>query len=294
MYSPSFFYKSLIFSLSFFLATIGFAETFILPDKGLLIGEQRWVYPEANDNLISLGYRYNIGSNEVRLANPHINSKSILPLNLSILLPTQHILPKEAKEGIVINLAEYRLYYYPHGDNTVISMPVGIGRKGWNTPVGRTSIVSKEQNPIWRPSKKLQYEGELKGQIIPDEFPANEANPLGKYVLRLGFSSYLIHGSNRYAGVGERASAGCIRLLPDDIEYLYQLVLKGTKVLIIDEPLKLSINGAEVYIQVYPIINKNKGYSVSLLNKIKAIKNINKKLLERELVNPSGLVRRIS
>lgn len=175
-----------------------------------------------------------MGYNEMVKANPHIDPNVILSPQTHVLIPSQFTLPQVPRHGIVINLADYRLYYFPENDNVVMTYPVGIGRKGWSTPCGLTKIVTKQVNPIWHPSVNVQAFAEKKGVLMPDEFPPGPGNPLGKYALRLGWPTYLIHGSNHQGGIGERVSAGCIRMLAEDIENLYELVNVGTPVRIIN------------------------------------------------------------
>lgn len=209
-----------------------YSSVYVLPDNGNTIGEVQYAAAEMGETLSDVGQRFNVGYMEIHQANPNIDPNQPLPEATSIRIPSQFTLPK-IRKGIVINLAQYRLYYFPADENVVFTYPVGIGREGWSTPVGKTTVVLKQRNPVWRPSAKLQAEGEKRGHLIPNEFPASRFNPLGKYVLRLGWPTYLIHGSNRIEGIGTRVSAGCIRLLAADIEELFQQVSVGTSVHIV-------------------------------------------------------------
>jgi len=218
------------------LLKFSFAATFVIPSKGNLIGENEYTRPYPGETLGDVGIRYDIGYQEIAKANPTIDPNTILPPQTRVLIPSQFVLPNVPRHGLVINLASYRLYFFPENENVVMTYPVGIGRKGWNTPLGLTKITSKQINPSWYPSAKVIAYAAEKGVLMPDVFPPGASNPLGKHVLRLGWPTYLIHGSNHPDGIGEMISAGCIRMLPEDIENLFALVSVGTPVRIIDEP----------------------------------------------------------
>lgn len=212
---------------------LSYATTLVIPSNGDVIGEVEYAYPQAGETLGDVGVRYDIGYQEIVRANPHIDPSIALSLRVRLLIPSQFTLPKAPRHGIVINLADYRLYYFPENDNVVITFPVGIGRKGWDTPLGVTTVSAKQMNPTWRPTASVLAHAEKNGVLMPEALPPGPGNPLGKYVLRLGWPTYLIHGSNHTEGIGERISAGCIRMLPDDIEYLFGLVQVGTAVRIV-------------------------------------------------------------
>lgn len=213
-----------------------YAATFVLSGHTNIVGKTHYVSPDIGDTLADVGYRYDIGINEMRAANPHVPPNKILSTATRLLIPSRYHLPSVPHTGIVINLAEYRLYYFPPDENIVITYPVGIGREGWNTPLGETRVIAKEKNPSWHPSKNLQRESEKNGFPLPDFLPASAYNPLGKHAFRLGWPAILIHGSHTSYGIGERVSAGCIRMRADDIEYLYDFVTVGTRVRVVNEP----------------------------------------------------------
>jgi L,D-transpeptidase ErfK/SrfK len=216
-------------------STIVYSETYLLENPSL-IGKARIITPREGETLETLALRYNLSATEIKNANPQFLRDQPLSTLQKIILPTQFKLPKGPQTGIVINLATYRLFYFPNDENVVFTYPVGVGRAGWQTPLGNTKIIQKIKNPQWHPSVRLQRENAKNGIFIPNSMPANSANPLGKYALRLGWSSYLIHGTNNQTGVGEKVSAGCIRMLSQDIAYLFQHVKVGTTVRIVNEP----------------------------------------------------------
>ncbi|ASQ45992.1 L,D-transpeptidase family protein [Legionella clemsonensis] len=244
------------------------AISFVLPEREDIIGEIQYVTPEMGETLSEVGMRYDIGYYEMVRANPHVNPHNLLNERTTVLIPSQFILPPAPREGIVINLAEYRLYYFLPDENIVVTMPVGIGREGWTTPIGKTKVIGKEKNPVWRPTANLLKEAAKHGVQIPGAFPAGEDNPLGRHVLRLGWATYLIHGTNRRDGVGARVSAGCLRMMPEDMEYLFKLVKVGTPVRVLNNPVKFGYLQGELYIQVHPLLAEQKNQNLSTLAEI--------------------------
>ncbi len=285
-----------------FLQFVGFfiiahATTLVLPTTGDVVGEPQYALSESLETIDEIGKRFDVGYHELIRANPHIDPRRTLASNSRLIIPSQHILPPVPRRGIVINLAEYRLYYFPENENVVLTFPVGIGRKGWKTPLGVTKIVAKVANPKWRPTENLRAEAEKNGDFLPEEFPSGPYNPLGQYALRLGWPTFLIHGTNRQDGIGARVSAGCIRMYPNDIELLYRLVPVGTQVRVINQPVKIGIQDGDLVLQVYPMLSEQRNIQLhtviekqlAVFNKV----NWNNKVIQNELAFPSGLVRKI-
>ena len=230
-------WRLVCFSIILFaIVNPSYASIYVIPSDGNIVGEIEYTHPNASETLREVGLRYDIGLEEMILANPNVDPTLFLSPQVRLRIPSQYRLPNVPRHGLVINLAEYRLYFFPEHDNIVMTYPIGIGRRGWSTPIGLTKIVAKEAHPTWHPSKKLIDEGKKHGVMIPSSFPPGPHNPLGDFVLRLGWPTYLIHGSNQMNGIGEKVSAGCIRMLPDDIEYLFKQVSIDTPVRVINEP----------------------------------------------------------
>lgn len=229
------------------------AVTYPLPKEGDLIGEIQYVKLKTRETLVSLGRQYHIGLEHMKLANPDLPLEKKLLIGTQVVIPSQFILPPGEREGIVVNLPEQRMYFFPKDKNVVMTEPVGIGREGkWQTPTGQAKVVAKETDPKWRPTANVRAEAAKYGTPIPRTFPPGPDNPLGKYILRLNWPTYLIHGTNRPEEVGSRVSAGCIRLLPDAIEALYDEVNVGTPVRILDKPYKVGWKNNHLYIEVHP------------------------------------------
>lgn len=230
------------------------AATYELPYKGDLIGEIQNAKAKSGETLLDIGRRYGAGKNEIITANPAISPTKRLPRGTEVLIPAQYILPAAPRTGIVINLAEMRLYYYPPSENIVITEPVGIGLdsdKQWFTPTGVTEVIEKKKHPSWYPPLNVKEEALRKGNHIPDRFPPGRDNPLGSHMLRLGWRTYLIHGTNRPEGVGSRVSAGCLRMYPESIKQLYKLVPVGTQVRIINQPFKAGWLNGHLYLEAH-------------------------------------------
>jgi L,D-transpeptidase ErfK/SrfK len=208
------------------------------PDQ-TVIGAPQVVFSREEDTLSDLARAYGLGYDEIIAANPGVDQW--LPgEGTPILLPTQFILPDVEKQGVVLNIATKRLFYFPvpagGEQQQVMTYPVGIGRVGWETPLGETTVVSKAKDPSWWVPASVRREHAEMGDPLPAVVPPGPDNPLGHRVLKLDMPGYLIHGTNAPYGVGMRVSHGCVRLYPENIEILYTLVDVGERVLIVNEP----------------------------------------------------------
>lgn len=235
-------FKLLLFLSSFLVATVGWARTYPLPaDNSRLIGENSTYVVKKGDTLATIANRFDIGFLALQTVNPNIDPFLPKPGRV-IKLPLQMLLPEGERKGIVVNLAQLRLFYFRPKAHKVDVFPIGIGRIGWDTPVTTTHISQKIPHPTWTPTANIRKEYEAKGKTLPKVVPAGPDNPLGDYALRLayGVGDYLIHGTNKNFGVGLRVSSGCMRLYPKDIKYLFGQVSVNEQVRIIDEPIQYS------------------------------------------------------
>ncbi|WP_051559824.1 L,D-transpeptidase family protein [Marinobacterium jannaschii] len=227
------------------------AATYAIPEGDSVVGKLSWVKSRSEDTLLDIARRHSLGANHIQMANPHLDLW--LPGEGSrVILTTRLILPAAPRKGIVLNLAEMRLYYYPFNRPGVVEVyPVGIGRESWPTPETVTRITQKTKGPRWYPPRSIRQEAELRGKPLPEFIPPGPENPLGDYALRLALPRYLLHGTNKPAGVGMRVSHGCIRLYPEHIERLFNAVRKGTQVRIINSAYKVGWRGDELLLEVH-------------------------------------------
>ena len=199
------------------------------------------------DTLLDVARRFHLGYVEMVAANP--GTDPWLPgEGAELVLPTVHLLPEAAPEGITINLADMRLYYVATPGAPPESYPIGIGREGLTTPVGTTEVLRKTVDPTWRPTARMRAEDPL----LPEAVPPGPDNPLGNRAMYLGWPSYLIHGTNKPWGIGRRSSSGCIRMYPEDAEALFDKVAIGTKVTVVDQPVKLGWIDGELFMEAHP------------------------------------------
>ncbi|MCQ8227537.1 L,D-transpeptidase family protein [Pantoea trifolii] len=243
------------------LSAPAFATEYPLPaDNSRLIGENTLTtVPDDKRPLESIAARYKIGMLGMLEANPGVDPW--LPkAGTQLTVPLQMLLPDAPREGIVINLAELRLYYYPKGEDRVVVYPIGIGQLGAMTPTMVTSISQKIPNPTWTPTTNIRKRYAKEGITLPGVVPAGPDNPMGLFAMRLarGTGQYLIHGTNADFGIGMRVSSGCIRLRPDDIEALFNSVPKGTRVQVINQPIKYAIEpDGKRYVEVHQPLSRN-------------------------------------
>lgn len=219
-----------------------------------VVGEPQLVFTRETDTFSDLAREYGLGFDELAAANPDIDPW--LPGNhVPVLLPTQYVLPDTPRRGIVLNIASKRLFYYPAVEDgepvQVMTYPIGIGRVGWETPLGETKVVAKATDPDWYVPWSVQQEHKEAGDPLPPVVPPGPDNPLGSHVLKLDMPGYLIHGTNQPYGVGMRVSHGCIRLYPENIELLYSMVDIGEAVTIVNEPYLLGRLNGELYLETH-------------------------------------------
>jgi len=231
-----------------------------VPENGdNVIGLLTTAVAAREDTLLDIGQRHGVGYEEIIAANPGVDPW--LPgEGTEVLIPSRFILPDAPREGVVVNLPEHRLYYYPptkKGERQVVrTYPISTGKMDWKTPLGVTRIVSKQEKPNWYPPPSVIAEHEAKGDPLPKVVPPGPDNPLGEYAMRLGLpgGAYLIHGTNRPAGVGMQVTHGCIRLFPEDIAELYGLVPVRTTVNLIDQPTKIGWLRGTMYIERHSLL----------------------------------------
>jgi L,D-transpeptidase ErfK/SrfK len=198
---------------------------------------------------------YDVGYREMIAANPTVDAW-VPGEGTEVVVPTSFVLPEGPHKGIVINLAELRLYYFPKGEDRVITFPLGIGREGWNTPTGNGRIVRKKEHPTWTPPESIRREAKEEGKELPPRVLPGPDNPLGDYALYLSIPGYLLHGTNKPYGVGMRVSHGCMRLYPEDIAELFPQVPVGTPIRIINQPYKVGWLGDRLYIEAHPHLSE--------------------------------------
>ena len=238
-------------------------EQFVLPPASSdVIGEMRSAETGLHDTLLDVARRHGLGYEEITNANPGIDAW--LPgAGTPVIVPKRRLLPKAPREGIVINLPEHRLYWFPKpapGEPAMVwTFPVSIGKMDWHTPLGVTRIVAKIKDPTWTPPPSVREEHARRGDILPAVVPAGPDNPLGQFAMRLGIpgGAYLIHGTNRPAGVGMQVTHGCMRLYPEDIEKLFGMVAVNTPVLIVNQPYKWGWDDGKLLIEVHPPLQED-------------------------------------
>ncbi|HVO46746.1 MAG TPA: L,D-transpeptidase family protein [Steroidobacteraceae bacterium] len=248
--------------LAFLLASAAAQATvYELPENGSAVfGSDETIKSTYQDTLLDIARRYSLGYEEIIRANPGVDMW--LPgEGTHILLPGRRILPAGPREGIVVNLPEHRIYYFPkHKKNekaVVITYPVSIGKMDWRTPLGETRVVSKQKHPTWYPPESVRKEHLANGDPLPRAVPSGPDNPLGDYAMRLavGNGTYLIHGTNNPMAVGMAITHGCIRMYPEDVAALFPLVPVGTPVWLINEPVKVAYVDGELLLEAHPPVD---------------------------------------
>lgn len=229
------------------------AEALLLLPGSDLVGAIGTVRVTYEDTLTDIARRTGLGYEDMLRANPGVDPW--LPgEDAEVVLPTRYVLPAAFRQGLVVNLPEYRLYYFTsiEGQPAVATFPISIGRMDWETPLGRHRIVSKQARPTWYPPESIRAEHAADGDILPRAIPPGPQNPLGDYAMRLSQSGYLIHGTNKPVGIGMQVTHGCIRMYPEDIAWLFPVIPVGAAVQIVNEPYKFGWSGDGLYLEVHP------------------------------------------
>nr|WP_086939184.1 L,D-transpeptidase family protein [Thaumasiovibrio occultus] len=270
--------RKLTIALLSVLAFGAHATRYTIPEQGRLIGNYEAYQPTGDESLADIAERYHVGFLGLLEANP--GTDPYLPLESDMLqIPTQMLLPDVPHEGIVINLAELRLYFFEPDTNYVHVFPIGIGRIGRETPEMVTRITQLIENPTWTPTQNIRNEYLEKHNIVlPQVVPAGPENPLGTHALRLAYGQgeYLIHGTNKDFGIGMRVSSGCIRLAPPDIVWLFARVNQEMKVTVVNQPLKASVEpDGSLFVEVHQPLSQQE----SEQNQFKAVP-VSNELLE--------------
>ncbi len=237
------------------------ATTYTIPKGGSeVVGEDQTYTTVYEDTLYDLARTYSLGSEELIRVNPGVDPW--LPgAGKKLVIPGRHILPPGPHEGIVVNLPEHRLYYFPKpnrdGSREVITYPVSIGKMDWRTPLGLTHVIQKIKNPVWYPPESVRKEHAAAGDPLPASVPSGPDNPLGLFAMRLaaGNGTYLIHGTNNPIAVGLAVTHGCIRMYPSDVEALFPLIPVGTPVHLINEPVKVAWVDGELLLEAHPPVD---------------------------------------
>ncbi len=218
-------------------------------------GSNKQTIANEEDDLLDIARRFDLGQNEILHLNPTVD-RWLPKAGTKIQLQSERLLPNAPRTGLVLNLPEFRLYYYPKVKKGtapfVITHPISIGRQDWETPLGKTKIVEKKENPTWTPPESIKKEHAEKGEPLPSIVPAGPDNPLGLFAIRLGIPGYLIHSTNKPYGVGMQVSHGCIRMYPEDIRTLFPILKVGTPVSIVNQPVKVGWYQEALFIEVHP------------------------------------------
>jgi L,D-transpeptidase ErfK/SrfK len=211
------------------------------------VGDQQIYIAHKDDTLVHIARRFGLGFVELRAANPQVDPW-IPGEGTKLNLPSRHLLPDAPRNGIVINLPEMRMYAFLNGSAAPATFPLGVGREGLETPMGSTTVVRKQEGPIWRPTPRMRRED----PTLPEVVYQGPDNPMGTHAMYLGWPSYAIHGTNKPYGIGRRSSSGCLRLYPENIIDLFEMTPVGTRVTVVNQPIKLAWIDGVLYMEAHP------------------------------------------
>lgn len=279
------------------------AMEYPLPPPGEdMVGRPTWTPVRPKENLAIVAYRSGHGFRQVIHANKNLDAWQPR-VGAHVMLPSQLLLPSSApREGIVVNVPEMRLYYYPKDKAVVHVYPIAVGRVDWKTPVGVTHVRAKVRDPIWYPPESIRREHARMGDPLEKAVPAGPDNPLGLYALRLGWPDVLIHGTNKpMGGIGMPVTHGCVRMYPRDIKAMFEMAPEGTPVRFIDEQNKLGRHNGRWYLEAHATIEQDPHAAVTVAQVVPALVKLKAQparrdasapdwdLVKQELYRSSGL-----
>jgi len=260
------------------LPVIDTDETQLLPPypprARIIVGKPQTYALGEEDTLLDVARHFRLGFVEIRAANPDTDPWTPLP-GSEVVIPSFRLLPRARQEGIVVNLAQMRMYYFEDPKKDPITFPIGIGREGLQTPMGETTVTRKVANPIWYPTDRMHEEKPW----LPKAVPPGPANPLGTHALHLGWPTFLIHGSNKPWAIGRRVSSGCMRMYPEDIKVLFDKVPVGTKVTVVDQPILVGWVGDTLYLEANPSKSQSNDIEINGEHEIKPLTDAIKKVI---------------
>ena len=251
------------------------AATFDLPQDGsTVVGSFRVVLPSSDNTLLDIARHFNVGHHEITWANPGV-SVWLPGSSVKVVVPTQFILPAKPWEGVVLNIPQRRLFYFPkpkQGETAkVITYPVSIAREGWSTPLGKTTIVGKYKDPAWFVPPSIRQEKFEEGELnFPTYFPPGPNNPMGMLAIQTGFQGIFIHGTNRPWGVGMRVSHGCLHLYPEDAAEIFPNIERGTPIRVVDEPFMVGMLDNSLVMASYETVPEYESSDAALTRAISA------------------------
>ena len=241
------FHSAAILLISALAVQPAIADEYPLAPGQKVIGEIREHVVQPGEGLNDIARKFDVGYTALAAANPGVDQFTP-KVGRRLIIPSLYILPDAPHEGIVLNLAQYRLFYFPPGGDRVFTYPIGVGVIGWKTPLGATRVARKDTNPTWYPPPSIRAER----PELPAVVPPGPDNPLGAYALYLGWPKFLIHDTNKPDGVGRNVSHGCIHLYPDDIAQLYSMVAVGASVRAVNQPATAGWSGDQLLVKVFP------------------------------------------
>lgn len=279
-----------VLSLFLLMYSNSFAASFNqpAPDESI-IGQIQYQIANNGDNVINVAERYDLGFNALENANPQLDLARGFPAGAKVKLPTTHLLPNQPRQGIIINLPEMRMYYFPQGTNLVYTYPIGIGKIGKTIPITQTSITRKATNPTWTPTESIREFNLEQGIVLPQVMPPGPDNPLGPYAIYMKVPTYLIHSTIFPGSIGKRASFGCIRMYEKDIEEFFPTVDKGIPVAIINNPVKIGWHRGKLFMEAHQPLeehsNENNASLPGIVQDVASVSESKPMLIDWQLVS---------
>jgi L,D-transpeptidase ErfK/SrfK len=268
---------SVVSTFFLFYSYHAFAATYSLPNANeALVGQVQNTVTNQGDNVVSIAKQFDLGYNAIESANPQLQMEGDFPAGSNVQIPTQHLLPNLPRKGIVINLPEMRMYYFPKGSGEVLTYPIGIGKIGKTIPITLTSVARKTKDPIWMPPEDIREFNLKQGVVLPRIMPAGPDNPLGPFAIYTRIPTYLMHSTPFPESIGKRASFGCIRMYESDIQNFFPSINSGIPIAIINSPVKVGWQDEHLYVEAHKPLEEHDQSAASLAGMVSMVSDVTK------------------
>jgi len=214
-----------------------------------IVGRESKYVVVRGDSLTRVGARFGVDVSTLAAANG-LSASAFLREGQELQIDNRHIVPAFLDKGIVINIPQRMLFYFPQRA-PVRAFPVALGRPGWQTPAGPFTIVSKRENPEWKVPKSIQEEMRREGKTVMTCVPPGPDNPLGAHWFGLSIPGYGIHSTIAPASIYHFRTHGCIRLHTDDMAELFSEVQVKTPGQLVYQRLMVAKVGNQVFLEVH-------------------------------------------
>lgn len=238
-----------------YLAAPGAAQAQIVPLAHQLEGQEINYTVKQGDTLGDISSQFGEDRDVLARENgmdPN-DYKKPLVIGQKLSINYRHIIPAIRNNGIVINLAQRRLFLFKDGKLVGHSHLIAAGDPSWQTPTGPFHVISHIKDKTWVVPASIQAEMRDKGQPVLTAVPPGPDNPLGGYWIGTSLPNIGIHGTIEPESIFRYESHGCMRMRHEDIQEVFSRVKKGDSGQVIYSPVMLAMSkDGKIYLEAHP------------------------------------------